>query len=269
MGCLLPPPNESPTYSICITNYNSARTIRKAFSSILPLVSSSQFEIVVVDNESSDDSSEFLRELNRRQIVRRLSIRRCSRGGGRNLALHLSRGKYLLSNIDTDVVYDLDKVLKAIRDYHERFEGKVLSLNGMMILPRQVALKLGGWKDLDRHEDNELALHAYEFGLHAQNESMNVVSEHLKDKSRYSLLSRLLESYVSFRDWFRIGLSFSDLPRNQVHRPTVIAGYVSSRFRKRYPNSLFSEWWKLGWSGVEYGMVTPMNKKELTNTQET
>ena len=124
----------------------------------MPLLSNSKFETVVVDNESTDDSIEFLKELQRKQIVQKISIERCSRGKGRNLAYLLSSGTYLLSNIDMDVVYDPDKILLAIKDYHERFEGKVLSVYGMMILPRQAAEKLGGWKDLDRHEDNELAL---------------------------------------------------------------------------------------------------------------
>ena len=216
-----------PKYSICITNYNSGKTIKKAISSILPLLASDEFEIVVVDSDSSDDSIEYLKELNLNQIVRKLSIARCSRGRGRNLSFLISSGAYILANIDMDVVYDSNKILAAIRDYHERFEGKVLSVYGMMILPRQAAVVLGGWKDLDRHEDNELALHAYEFGLHAQNLSLKVLTEHLKDKSRNSLSRKILESYVSFRDWFRIGLRFSDLPGNQAFHPTVLGGYFS------------------------------------------
>ena len=168
-----------------------------------------------------DDSIDFLKELQRKQIVQKISIERCSRGKGRNLAYLLSSGTYLLSNIDMDVVYDPGKILLAIKDYHQRFEGKVLSVYGMMIVPRQAAEKLDGWKDLDRHEDNELALHAYELGLHAQNMSLNVVAEHIKDQSRNSLLPRTLESIQNFRDWFRIGMRFSDVPSDQKFHVTV------------------------------------------------
>ncbi len=228
----------------------------------MPLLSNKEFETVVVDNESTDDSIDFLKELQRKQIVQKISIERCSRGKGRNLAYLLSSGTYLLSNIDMDVVYDPGKILLAIKDYHQRFEGKVLSVYGMMIVPRQAAEKLDGWKDLDRHEDNELALHAYELGLHAQNMSLNVVAEHIKDQSRNSLLPRTLESIQNFRDWFRIGMRFSDVPSDQKFHVTVLAGYLSSRFYKRYPNPLFSEWIRLYRSGVQFGMVTQSTKTD-------
>ena len=68
---------------------------------------------------------------------------------------------------DTDVIYDHKKILSAIGEYHSRFEGKVLSVYGMMIMPYKVANLLHGWKNLDRHEDNEIALNAFVHNLHA------------------------------------------------------------------------------------------------------
>ena len=247
---------QNPKYSICVTNYNSGKSIRRSIASLMPLLSNGEFETVVVDNQSTDDSIDYLKELNQKHLIQKVSIERCSRGKGRHLAYLLSSGSYLLSNIDMDVVYDPDKILLAIKDYHERFEGKVLSVYGMMILPRQAADKLGGWKDLDRHEDNELALHAYELGLHAQNMSTNVLAEHAKDRSRNALIPRTLESIQSFRDWFRIGMKYSDVPTDQKYHATVLAGYLSSRFYKKYPHPLFSEWFRLERSGVQYGMPT-------------
>jgi glycosyltransferase involved in cell wall biosynthesis len=238
-------------YSMRITNSNSAKSVRKAISSITPLLSTGLFEIVVVDNQSSDGSGEFLRQLYDKGVIHKFRSVKCSRGRGRNLASLMASGQYLLANIDTDVVYDSCKILEVLKEYHERFEGKVLSITGMMILPREVALRLGGWKDLDRHEDNEISLNAYSQGLHAQKESVSVISAHLKQHQ--GAMRKILEAYVSYRDWFRIGLKLSDLPRNQLYRTTVLMGYLSSKFHKKYPNPLFSEWWKLGWSGIEYG----------------
>ena len=74
-------------------------------------------------------------DLFNQKIITHLISLKCNRGIGRNQAFKSSSGQYILANIDTDVIYDYKKILSAIKEYHSRFEGKVLSVYGMMIIP--------------------------------------------------------------------------------------------------------------------------------------
>jgi glycosyltransferase involved in cell wall biosynthesis len=211
------------------------------------------FELIVVDNESRDDSLDYLKVMAQKGIVKRLLITNCSRGRGRHLAYEISTAPYLVSNIDTDVVYN-EELAKVVDLYMKKFEGKVLSVYGMMILPRRAADELGGWRDLDRHEDNDLAIRAFEKGLHAQDLSINVVGQHLKDPG--SALRRWRESYLNFRDWFRIGMRRNDLNAGALLHPTVLIAWILYRFNKTYTNPKFHEWYVVWRSGQVCGAAS-------------
>lgn len=240
-------------YTVCISNYNSGATIEPALGSVLPQVSSEEFEVVVVDNESHDYSKTFLEEKVRTGAIQKLVVSKSSRGKARQLAMENSSAPYIIANIDMDVVY-LPKVREALEMYHAKYEGKVLSVYGAMILPRSAAVELGGWRDLDRHEDNDLAARAFGKGLHAQDLSFNLVSEHLRS-SRQSLYERILQSYVSYRDWFRIGLRVADLPKGRLSlfHPTIGMGYISSWFHKSFRVDGFSNYYRVWQSGGRHG----------------
>ena len=236
-----------PRYAICITNYNSGRTIREAMSSVLRQMPSNLAEIVVTDNESTDDSLPYLKQLLAAGRIQALKVERSTRGRGRQRAFEMSHAPYILANIDMDVVYK-QYLLEVLETYHRAFEGKVLSVYGMMVLPRQVAESLGGWRDLDRHEDNDLAARAFERGLHVVDPSISVVDAHLEREQ--SFLQRWREAYVSYRDWFRIGMRLHDLPRSSIVHPSILCSYLLHRVRPCYENPRFSEFfrdWKAAW----------------------
>ncbi len=239
-----------PRFSICVINFNSGRTIRPSLESVLSRLQGDDFEVVVVDNESNDDSLHYLKDLVEGGIVRNLIVTRCDRGRGRQLAFESSRAPYIIANIDTDVVYN-DELPKVLNLYLRRFEGKVLSVFGTMILPRRAAEELGGWRDLGRHEDNDLALRAFEKGLHAQDLSIKVVGQHLKQPG--GAIHRWRESYLNFRDWFRIGMKRSDLAPSELLHPSVLVAWLFYRFHKTYSNPKFHEWYAVWRSGRVYG----------------
>ena len=240
-------PARGPRYAICITNYNSGRTIREAMSSVLRQMPSNLAEIVVTDNESTDDSLPYLKQLLAAGRIQALKVERSTRGRGRQQAFEMSHAPYILANIDMDVVYK-QNLLEVLETYHRAFEGKVLSVYGMMVLPRQVAESLGGWRDLDRHEDNDLAARAFERGLHVVDPSVSVVDAHLKRELPF--FQRWREAYVSYRDWFRIGMRLHDLPRSSVVHPSILCAYLLYRARPSYKNPMFSQFfldWKAAW----------------------
>src|SRR5256712_13067993 len=144
-----------PRYAICVTNYNSGRTIREAMSSVLGQMPSNLVEIVVTDNESSGDSAPYLKPLLGAGKIQALKVERSTRGMGRQRAFEMSHAPYILANIDMDVVYKRN-LLEVLETYHRAFEGRVLSVYGMMVLPRQGAESLGGLGGLHRHRGKDL-----------------------------------------------------------------------------------------------------------------
>lgn len=240
-------------YSICITNYNSINTIRQSIDSIYPLLLDERFESVVIDNYSNDGSYEYLTDLFKQKIITSLIRVKCTRGAGRNEAYIRSTGLYIIANIDMDVIYDYSKILRAIDEYHSRFEGKVLSVFGMMILPRKVAALLGGWKNLDRHEDNEIALNAFSRNLHAQDLSINVVIDHLNRDRNY--VTRFKVGYLHYRDFMRIGFKLSDAEIGEILKPEFILALMSYRFKPTFRYREFSEYFKIWKSQLIYGDI--------------
>ena len=162
-------------YSICITHYNDLPTVRRSLESILAQVNE-EYEVVVVDSESDDGSREILLEYAEKKAIK-LIVRRCSRGRGRQIAFVNSTGRYIISNLDMDDVIS-PRLAELLRLYHARADGKylrVISDNAVGywgaaeigIVPRELALSLGGWKDLQIAEDYHLERTAAEIGRYA------------------------------------------------------------------------------------------------------
>src|SRR2546426_4781284 len=94
-----------PRYAICITNYNSGGTIREAMDSVVRQFPPSIVEILVTDNESTDDSLPYLRQLLAAGNIQTLRVERSSPGKGRPLPFEMSPAPHILANIHMDLVY--------------------------------------------------------------------------------------------------------------------------------------------------------------------
>lgn len=91
--------------SVIVPVYNGAATIRECLASILAAGSRSDFELIVVDNASTDGTAELLREFGDRLRV----VRETRRGpaAARNAGLRVARGKWLAFT-DADCTVDAD-----------------------------------------------------------------------------------------------------------------------------------------------------------------
>lgn len=100
--------------SIIIVNFNGQKWLKKCFDSLLSQTYKN-FEIIFVDNNSSDDSIEFL-EKNYKDIRIRIIKNTENSGfaGGNNIGIKEARGEYLyLLNSDTWVEKDvIEKTIK-------------------------------------------------------------------------------------------------------------------------------------------------------------
>jgi len=201
-----------PLYSICITNYNNVNSVRQSLDSILRQIDE-RFEVVVIDNRSTDGSLAILGEYQRRRMIK-LVTTECSRGLGRQIGVKLSRGKYIISQMDMDDVFE-PKLKALIEIYHNHFEGNMLLVSGvpgLMIAPRQLVEEIGGYRDLNYLEDKDLYSRAARLKRFRFLQEFKIVALSVKpDKLTSRLLVSAKKEYFIFRESFRIGYGFAQL----------------------------------------------------------
>jgi glycosyltransferase involved in cell wall biosynthesis len=212
-------------HSVCITNYNSIDTIRDSMESIFKQLDNS-FEIVVCDNCSNDGSREILQEYAKKGKIK-LVVERCSRGKGRQIAFENSTGRFIISGVDTD-----DRLKpgfhKFLSIYHREHEGYMLSSGTIHIIPRQLIIEIGGWRDLKWGEDVDFHRRAISLGRHHELEYPIVLVE--RGQNKRSLTARVNEMYNASLCYYRIGKSISDQVKMSawVNKPAILVLAVSA-----------------------------------------
>ena len=147
---------ESIKYSLCATTYNVESRLRKSLDSILRFINPIDFEIVVVDSESKDGTTDILKEY--QNIFPNIKIieKKCKRGLGRQISFENSIGEYIVQ-IDLDTLYS-QQWIEFIKAY-ENWECKkryVVQACFSGIFPRHLLEKVGGWRNLQWAEDIDL-----------------------------------------------------------------------------------------------------------------
>ena len=88
--------SSAPRYSVCVCNYNMADTLDRAMSSVASQLNPKLYEIVVVDDGSTDNSLDVLAHLSRKYThFRFIPLSKDSRrklGETRNLSIRAARG---------------------------------------------------------------------------------------------------------------------------------------------------------------------------------
>jgi len=105
----------SPEVSVVIVNYNGLNYLKECFDALLQNLKNIEFEIIVVDNNSQDDSCAYLKT-NYPDIILMESNVNLGFGKGNNEAVRKAIGKYLLLlNNDTIVLDPLLPVLNFLK----------------------------------------------------------------------------------------------------------------------------------------------------------
>src|SRR5438445_11565697 len=125
-------PARGPRYAICITNYNSGRTIREAMSGVLRQMPSNLAEIVVTDNESTDDSLPYLKQLLAAGRIQALKVERSTLGGGRKRPSECRPPPTFPAN-STLAVASKQYLLEALRPNNGPSKGRFLTVIGMLV----------------------------------------------------------------------------------------------------------------------------------------
>ena len=115
--------NSLPSVSVVVVNWNGGELLRACVSSVLEHPPACGAELIVVDNDSTDGSLAWLRELSALQTNGRVEVRLIENGANlgfglaNNRAFTVARGEFLLLlNADAEVgPGDVDRMLAAIR----------------------------------------------------------------------------------------------------------------------------------------------------------
>jgi len=95
----------NPLISIIISNYNSGKLLLNYVSSIIDTACINEYEIIIVDNNSTDNSIDYVYDFIKRNNIKHVKIIRLDRNAGYvnaiNIGLRHARGQYLvISNED-------------------------------------------------------------------------------------------------------------------------------------------------------------------------
>ncbi len=90
----------SPQVTIYITNYNYGQYLEQAIKSVLEQTFT-DYELIIIDDGSTDDSKKIIRQYQRHKKVYAIFQKNKGLNASNNIALNLSRGKYII-RLDAD-----------------------------------------------------------------------------------------------------------------------------------------------------------------------
>ena len=200
-----------PDYSICITQYNEGERVRASLDSILRQIDG-RFEIVLVDNLSSDGSELILQSYAKEGKIR-LFQKKGSRGVGRNLAFESAKGKTIISGIDMDDLLLPGRLPLLLDFYQKECEGRLLKVkgSGICVAPADLLKEVGGWRDLQHNENWDVCERAARKGKYVW--TIFKVKEEIGPERDASFVTRNRLRFRWYLDELRLGRSPSQLEK--------------------------------------------------------
>ena len=123
-----------------MASYNMSETLIASLESVLSQINEN-YEVIVVDDGSSDDSVEKLLGLKKKyESLRVIPLLRDSRrklGETRNISIKAARGKYVILHIDADDIWE-PYINSFAKIYHEI--EKRLAIDNFMLSGRQIQM---------------------------------------------------------------------------------------------------------------------------------
>jgi glycosyltransferase involved in cell wall biosynthesis len=102
--------NSHPSVTVIIPNFNYGHYLSESINSVLSQTYRN-FELVVVNNGSTDESMEILKSFGRQ--IRVIDQQNLGQSGGRNSGMNAARGDFI-SFLDADDLWEKDKIEKQI-----------------------------------------------------------------------------------------------------------------------------------------------------------
>lgn len=227
-----------------------ADTLERSLSSILEQLDD-RFEVLVVDDGSTDDSVTVIRSLQARYDNLRLipleRDRKRRLGLTRNISIHEARGAYVMLHLDCDDVYA--PFLKDFVEVFHRIEdciGRDILLSGQHINmgKRQFLLEHGPYRNLSRGEDRDLWVRFAAIGRYIPFDHIDFVTR-LPLKNRRQMIKSLSNTWTHLQNDFRAGASIRMFLHYEIRKWAglswklrfyrlliVVPAYVAAKFEE-------------------------------------
>ncbi len=220
-------------YTVCVTNFNSMRTVESWAASLLDNLTADD-EVVLLDAGSTDGSGEWLRRWCADHGFTFL-VRQSNRGAARALASQAAHGDYLIHHLDTDDV--VTSLREAKRLYHEVVENdpatgtrRAFWCHGFFIVPRVLYDGVGGYEPLQHYEDRLLGYRLAARGQLTQCMKVSAVRKRT-DPRRTSEMAQLRRRIEALRDGFRLG--FVEIWTKKSY-PLIPIAFTMALFMRHY-----------------------------------
>lgn len=197
-------------YTIAICNFEMAKTLEESLKSILSQIpNNSDFEVLVIDDGSTDGSQKILDKLETNySIFRWIEGENDNIGEARAQANEEAEGKYILTQLDMDNIYRpvIEDFIRIFEEVNSQRNGKFyLAGGGLNIGPKTLLLE-NNYRSLGYGEDKDLwrRLLSENAMIH-----LDVQNAYKSIGYDYSRLDRLKLSYESTKVNFKSGITFS------------------------------------------------------------
>ncbi|AWR93973.1 glycosyltransferase [Acidianus brierleyi] len=200
---------------------NEEPVVKKVLDNIFQQIDG---EFVLIDNMSRDRTFDILKSYERDNVI--VDRYNGPKGGARNKALILSHGKYILCLDGDQIYYNLQKLIDEYLNNYDGYGLKVGRSSFPILAPRELLIKVGGWRNLVHIEDWDLwfrltdsckylylANKDYIFGDHLHDHKMH----HTKWQTAKGLIER-------YRDRTLTGLPSPYLKDNPELLPFYVIG---------------------------------------------
>ena len=242
-----------PTYSICMCNYNMEDTLERSLGSLLEQLDE-LFEVVVVDDGSSDRSVEVVKSLQQRyEGLRLVALKRDKKrklGLTRNISVQEAKGDYVLLHLDCDDVFG--PFLKDFTQVFHKIEGCIgrdilLSGRHVNMGRRQFLLKHGPYRNLYRGEDRDLWVRLAAEESFIPFDHVNFITRLPKTK-KVRIRKAVIDTWDHLVNDFRSGMTFRDYLKERKKRRwkfnwkvslfrlvALVPAYIKSKFEEPLP----------------------------------
>ncbi len=225
-----------PRISIYATVFNNGNVVQRSLDSILGQFPDfdSDFELVIVDNMSTDDTYAILQRFARKHKNIKLIQRKCSRGEGKRIAYSSTSGHYVFY-LDLDNIYlkTLSKVVRALSGSYKTNT----AFDNIGFMDRRTMDRIGNWYDLNYAEDYELYARAISKGVRVMEIPVMLwYPELVKGKEKFTREKRYARGSLAFlvrraRLFYDIarGLGITRLSEVDLLRPKSLGDEVAAK----------------------------------------
>lgn len=160
--------------SIIIVTYNNLNLTKKCVNSILERTAYPNYEIIIVDNASSDETSKYLKELEKKHSNIKIKLNKENFGfaGGNNQGIQIAKGKYYIL-LNNDTIVTRGWITGLIKHFEDEKVGMVGSVTNSIGNEAEI--------EVDYKDENEID----EFSLNYTTEHYNEIYENIKVLAMY------------------------------------------------------------------------------------